>query len=539
MKVPALRYELLADDKTAKGLNAAKKNVGGFEKGIESLGKKLAAVFAADKIIAFGKASIKAFEEDQKSAAMLANTLKNLGMQFATPVLEGYIANLSKTAAVADDELRPAMQKLLTQTGNYAKSQEILNQAIEVSRGSGVELATVTQDLANAYVGNTKGLKKYNLGLTQAELKTMSFVDIQKKLNAQFKGANAAYLKTYAGQMQTLKVAAGEAQETIGKGLLDSLSLLASDGSVQGLADAMQSFADFTSNSIYAVGSLASELKNLKAAAPSWLNKIFSITSNVGPLGQIKQGINGLKAIANYGERQRNKTLQNPSVQMFMTDQANQRLNNQKIKTAKEQVKATKALTAEQKKQAALKKAGTVFDLEQIQLVAALQGKLSEQDRLRAEAQLALLNGNDAVATKLTKEILASQDATGNLAKLLTSLPDANNPFKYLDAYLDGLKLKVNSIFPGGVVLDNGMPKLDTGNTQVMPQTNAQDYSGFALNTNLPGTSGSGAQFGSSTPWAQAVQVVIDGKTIASALLDQSLSGNQAYVDRRTGGFNW
>jgi hypothetical protein len=80
------------------------------------------------------------------------------------------------------------MQTLLTTTGSLVNSQKMLAQAVEISRGSGVELSTVVQDLNNAFVGNTKGLKKYNLGLTQAELKVASFADIQKKLNDQFSG---------------------------------------------------------------------------------------------------------------------------------------------------------------------------------------------------------------------------------------------------------------------------------------------------------------------------------------------------------------
>jgi hypothetical protein len=103
----------------------------------------------------------------------------------------------------------------------------------------------------------------------------------------------------------------------------------------------------------------------------------------------------------------------------------------------KKQVAATKALTAEQKKQVALKKAGTVFDLEQIGLVAALKGKLSEEEKIRVQAQLALLNGNEAVATKLTNQIINAQAGGKELAAFLTSLPDAKNPFASWSAYLD------------------------------------------------------------------------------------------------------
>lgn len=519
-----IKVGIIADDKTSKGIKSAQKNVSSLDKTIGKLAKNFTALFAADKIIAFGKASLKAFEEDQKSAALLANTMKNLGMEFASPVLEGYISNLSKTAAVADDELRPAMQKLLTQTGDYFKSQEILNQAIEVSRGSGVELATVTQDLAAAYVGNTKGLKKYNLGLTQAELKTMKFTDIQKKLTAQFKGSNAAYLKTYAGQMEVLKVAAGEAQETIGKGLVDSLSLIAGNGSVQSLADAMQSFADFTSNAIYGLGSLISKLKGLKDATPGWLSGL-ALQVPLGPASK------ALSILSKYGEKEINKTLENPSTLMFKKDEANNRLNNEQFKKqqklAADQLKATKALTAEQKKQALLKKQSTLFDLEQIQLVAALKGKLSDEERDRVKLQLALLQGNEEEAARLSAKIADTIDKTGQLKRYLSDLTFTNDPFKNWMDSLEKIAAKAASI---------SSMAAGTGATSTAPSGTA-DYGGNIIGSLVPNFTPT-TQYNTGGA-ATTVNVQVDGKTIASALLDQSLSGNQAYVDRRTGGFNW
>jgi hypothetical protein len=418
----------------SSGLKKADKSLGGFDKGLKKLAQTLGTALSVSTVVAFGKASVKAFAEEQKSAALLANTMKNLGVAFAVPQMETFISQLSESAAVADDVLRPAMQKLLSQTGDYFKSQEILTQAIEVSRGSGVELSTVVQDLANAYVGNTKGLKKYNLGLTQAELKTMSFTDVQKKFNDQFQGSNAAYLKTYAGQMEVLKTAAGEAQEAIGKGLVDGLMAISGDTSVQDLADSMKELADFTSDAIYGLGSLIGQFNNLKNAAPSWLTSLGGLATKVAPGGAL---LDGIKRLSAYGEKKRNQTLQNPSVQMFMTDQANQRLNNEKLKVEKKILDTTKKRAAEDKKAAAAKKQSALFDLEKIGLVAALQGKISEEEKLRLNLQLALLTGNDDLAKKLSAELANSIDKTGKLAKDLTTLPDAKNPFSAWSAFLD------------------------------------------------------------------------------------------------------
>jgi len=241
-----LRVDIASEFTGAKAFKQAGKSTSALEKGVKSLGKTMGIALSAQAVVAFGKASVKAFMDDQKSAVLLANAVKNLGIEMEAPAIEGFIQNLSKQAAIADDELRPAMQKLLTQTGSVTKSQELLANAIEISRGSGVALETVTSDLSAAYVGNTKGLRKYNLGLTQAELKTASFADIQEKLNNQFKGSNAAYLDTYAGKMEALTVASGEAQETIGKGLVDALVILV--GQDQGISGLTGKFSQLATD---------------------------------------------------------------------------------------------------------------------------------------------------------------------------------------------------------------------------------------------------------------------------------------------------
>lgn len=519
----SIMISLAAEFVGKKAFKDADKNISALEKGAKKLGKTLAGVFAADKVIAFGKASVKAFEEDQKSAAMLANTMKNLGLEFASPVLENYITSLSKTAAVADDELRPAMQKLLTQTGNYAKAQEILNQAIEVSRGSGVELSTVTQDLANAYVGNTKGLKKYNLGLSQAELKTMSFTELQKKLAAQFKGSNAAYLETYAGQMQVLTVAAGEAQETIGKGLMDSLALIAGDGSVKSLADSMQSVADNTSAAIYEIGILITELKKLGMATPSWVKSLLGLSYKI-----TFPGLGAIKNIIKEGEKAQNSKLQNPSVQMFMTDQANQRLNNQKLKTQKEQTKAIKTQTAELKKQAATKKQSALFDIEKIGIVAALQGKISDEEKLRLNLQMALLTGNDKLAADLAGKLADSIDSTGKLKTWLATLPDANNPFKGWDTWLTGFTDRLKATLA-----------LASGNTSIPVTPPSTNIAGFNVNQGAT-TTGVGSTANGDIIINIAGSVTSEEDLVAkirAGIQSGSLSGKKSDIGRLAGMF--
>ena len=462
-----------------KAFKKAGKDVTSLEKSVKKLGKSLGIALSTAAVVAFGKASVKAFAEDERSAVMLANAVKNLGYEMSAPSIENFIQNLSKSAHIADDQLRPAMQKLLTTTGSLSKSQELLNNAVEISRGSGVDLATVAEDLSNAYVGNTKGLKKYYLGLSQAQLKGMSFLEIQTKLNKQFSGANAKYLETYAGKIEAITVASGEAKETIGKGLVDALTL-AGGGSkdIDSVTTAMQGLADYTANAVRGIGVLAGELSKLDQNTGGILSKLFKEGSKTGLLYWIAQlGKNAApKDTGMYAD---------PRYQQYAAIQAKKKEAELAKKAADEQKKllakqqaAQKALLAEQKKQLALKKAASMFDMEQIQIIAALKGNISADERKRLELQLAIATGNVEEAKKLTYQLAISQGMTVKLAQDLASMPMANNPFAAWAGYLDSIELKAKRIIglsggtltgsediPHGNVAPTAMSSIASGGT--------------------------------------------------------------------------
>jgi len=533
-----LRIDLAAEFKGKKAFTQATKATSSLDKSVAKLGKQIASVFAVTKIVQFGKASLKAFVEDEAAANRLATSVKNLGLAFAQPEIDRYISKLESSASIADDQLRPAFQALLTTTGSLTKSQELLGVAIEGSRGSGIDLATVAQDLASAYVGNTKGLKKYNLGLTQAQLKTVSFTQVQQKFQQQFSGANQAYLATYAGKLDVLTVSAGNAQETIGKGLVDALVLAGGkEGDVQNVADAMQSLAEYAADATRGVGVLIGKLTDLdKEKAGGLLSKLFSANFKYSPIGQLAQLGNEAQARPTAGRR----FMGGAQANLYDSSAAaEKKFRDQQAKLAKEQIKAQKALTAEQKKQAALKKAGTIFDLEQIQVVAALKGKLSEEDRKRLELQFALLLGNEDEARRLTYELAKAQGLGEQIARDLASLPAAKNPFASWEAYLDRIAEKARQIasLTVNAPLGTAAAAAAGGSVSTNVTTNVP-VSGFT-----PPPSGT---YGTPTGAVQGPQVIElkitgDGdltNTIAKNLMQQSLSsGNQTYVNRRTGGF--
>lgn len=509
-----------------KAFKDADTAIGRLNKTVKGLGLGFAVSTAA--ATAFAKASINAFIADEAAASKLSNTVKNLGMEFANPYITQYISDLEKMSKVADDELRPAFQTLIQQTGSLSASQSALSTAIEVSRGSGIALSTVANDLAQAYVGNTKGLRKYYLGLSTASLQAKSFTEIQQIMNNQFAGSSAAYLATYSGQVGVLSLAWGNFQESVGGALL-TMASFGSGGQSQGLSN-LATVLDKIGGAV-----------TLIAKGFNSVSKLLNLTGQGGLLsGFNPTGIPRGGSTADGGK------IPNPQdkyAAQLAKIEADRKRQNLAI------LAAQKKLTAEQKKQAALKKAGTVFDLQYIGLIAALKGKLSEEEKTRVLAQLALLAGNEAEAKKLTDQILAAQDGGKDLAKFLATLPDAKNPFAYLDAYLIELKKKADALFYSQPIPQpSNLPETEYNlgtypgyGSVVPPETNVpQTDAGFAQTPDMPGSAGSNSQFGPDTPWARAssITIAIDGKAIANAMLDQSLSaGNVSTINRLTGGF--
>lgn len=416
----------------SSGLKKADKGFSKLEKNAKSLGKSLGLALSTAAVVAYGKAAVKAFAEDEAAAQRLAVAVKNIGLSLFTQDVEDFIAKTESSAAILDDKLRPAMQALLTTTGSFTKSQELLNNAITISRASGVDLATVSQDLANGYVGITKGLKKYNTGLTQTELKTKSFSEVLGILLTNSAGAAEAYLGTTSYKLEALGVAASNAQEKIGMGLMDALAKL-SGGTTT--ADAIKTIDNIASGINAITSAVAGAIGSL-VKLYGWFDRTAKTISENYPdpfgVRDDKPKYKSPRMSSPAGTWQRTK-------QQREAEAAAAKRAKELAALQKKQVAATKALTAEQKKQALAKKQSALFDLEQIGIVAALKGKISDEERLRLNLQLALLTGNDTLAAKLSQELANSIDKTGNLAKFLTTLPEANNPFKNFEAYLDAI----------------------------------------------------------------------------------------------------
>lgn len=417
----------------AKGFKQAESAVDKLGKNVKNLAKTFGLALGTAAIVKFGKASAKAFMEDEAAANRLTTAVKNLGLGFEDERIKNFVSTIESQTGVLDDKLRPALQSLLTTTGSVAKSQELLKLAIDVAAGSGEDLTTVATDLSQAYVGNTKGLKKYYLGLSQAELKAASFNDIQTALNKQFSGSNAAYLDTYAGKMSLLTVGFENMKETIGQGLLDSFALLAGDQGIGAATSAMDRFGQSISDATFGAASLINKLNfKLNDKGDSFFDFLKSaFIPSIQPLidygaaQKIKpKPFQTGMTISGSTDKQAQEDKKRAAAEAAAAKRAKElaALQNKSVQTAAKQLAAEKKRLLLEKAKAALTKAAAVFDLNKIQIAAALKATYDKDERLRLLAMQEIENENGEAALKYIEQLklLTAEQQTNKLAGIKT-----------------------------------------------------------------------------------------------------------------------
>lgn len=248
-----LKLSILADvDQLKKSLAQANGDVDDSSSKMGEFSKKAGLAFAAAGAAAAAYAvtlavdGVKAAIEDEAAQVKLANALRNAtgATEAQIKATENQILKMSLATGVSDEKLRPALQRIALSTGDLSKAQDLLSVALDVSTSTSKPLEAVANAIGKAYDGNTAALGKLGIGLSSAELKTMSFTDVQSKLTDLFGGAAAANAETYAGRLERLKVTFDEAKETIGYKLLPIIQQLV-EFIVNKVVPALGSFADF------------------------------------------------------------------------------------------------------------------------------------------------------------------------------------------------------------------------------------------------------------------------------------------------------
>jgi hypothetical protein len=254
----ALTLKLLADiNDFTKNINKADNEVTGFGDKVTKFGKVAGAAFLAAGVAAAAYAGklaidgVKAAIEDEAAQAKLATTLRNVtgATDKQIQATEDYILKQSLLFGVTDDELRPSLDRLTRATGDVTKAQQLQSVAINIAAGTGKSLQAVTEALSKAQEGNLAGLSRLGVGISRAELSTLTFEQVTAKLASTFEGQASIQADTFQGKMARLSVAFNEAKETVGSFILDAVTPLV-ENIVTYIVPAVQSFIDgFTGGS--------------------------------------------------------------------------------------------------------------------------------------------------------------------------------------------------------------------------------------------------------------------------------------------------
>jgi hypothetical protein len=248
-----LKLSILADvDQLKKSLASANGDVEDSSSKLGEFSKKAGLAFAAAAAAAGAYAiklavdGVKAAIEDEAAQVRLATALKNAtgATDDMIKSVEQQILKQSLATGVADDKLRPALQRLSLSTNDVTKAQDLLTLALDISQATGKGLDAVANSLGKAYDGNTAALGKLGIGLSAAELKTMTFTEVQGKLSDLFGGSAAANAETFAGRLEILKVTFDEAKESVGAKLLPIIQKLV-EFTINEVVPALGKFADF------------------------------------------------------------------------------------------------------------------------------------------------------------------------------------------------------------------------------------------------------------------------------------------------------
>jgi len=486
-------------------------------KSAKSLGKTLGISLGTAAILGYAKASVKAAADDQKAQKQLALALKNVGLERDAASAESYIQRLQSEFGVIDDKLRPAYQKLAIATRSSAETQKLLSLSLDISAATGKDLEAVTGALSKAYLGSNTALSKLGVGISKADLKTKSFDEITNQLADTFKGAATASANTFAGSIAKLGVASQNVKEIIGTGIIDALKTLGEDSSVSNLAKDMESVATSVADAIRGIGILLAELKKIPGIGA--VGNILGFLYKASPVGML----------ADLGAQQRRKSEVAAQKNPIQSGSYLNKPTTAQTKVAKETLKVSTA-------QLKLAKAKSIFDLQKIQIEAALKGKISEEDRIRLKLMQAIEDENITQIDKYTKMLGEAQTKTAELVSTLASIKPLDDIFKNwnflsvqqqlstLSSYFNNFAGSAASAFAslgsaqkaalGGYVPFVGATNASLGITSTGGNT-----------TSMPSTVGLGTSgTGNQLPAGVTINTTIQGSVIAENDLNQAIN---------------
>lgn len=211
-----LEIQIQAKDEASKKIEnisaASNKMKGAFL----ALGGVMAGVFAADKIISFGKDAFKAFSDAEASSARVGATLATMGEKGlkARASIEAMSKAVTKLG-FDDEDAAESITKLFQVTGDLTKAQKLNTTAMNLARAKNIDLATASNLVSQVLAGNGKVLKQYGIDIKDSATPLEALGILHEKVAGQAE----AFAGTTQGSIEMLKVAYENFMEVVGEKL--------------------------------------------------------------------------------------------------------------------------------------------------------------------------------------------------------------------------------------------------------------------------------------------------------------------------------
>jgi len=526
----------------AKGFKQAETATEKLVKSTKRLAGAIGIAFSAQAVVNFGRLAVKA-SMDQQAEQNRLNQLLKVGVGATTQeiaLLNDQTKALEKIGVVTGGNITQTQSQLATfnlQVSTIKTLTPAILDYVTAEKGataSTEDFKSMTNGLAQALNGNFGSLTRVGFVLdenTKKQIKSGTETERAKALvevlNSTYKDFNKNLRDTDAGQMQVLANAAQEATTIIGTGLLDALKNVGDLDSVDNLAQEMQDLSLYTADAIRGLGVLTGKLQSIPVigdfgfkefiGAIPLIGGYFNIAAELGKTARLSKDMFNFASGGGAGA--------------YSPDRASEAARQKKLKD--DEIKRAKALAKiendklkKAREKSALDKANSLFDAQQTQILAALKGSITDEERKRLELQLAIITGQTSEASKLAGELAKSQGLSKELAAYLASLPDAKNPFTAWKSYLDMIEAQVRRISNPTVapVVSMASGYGVTGEQYSLPQGSTM-------------TSAAGVEFTVNVNAGSIIAQESLQDVLRDTLLDASLSAKFSSIFRQGGSF--
>lgn len=232
-----LQWVLRAKDEASAVLSGAEKNITGFAGKAGTALKAIGTIAAGLALGKFFKDALTEAAEAEKGMARLGQAVGNAGGDFGKlrPALEQVVDGVRRLSTFSDDDLREALTRVITLTGDTAGSMKNLGLVADLAAARQIDLSTASDLVAKAMNGNTTGLNR--LGFAGKDATT-----VLENLRGKVGGFAALEAKTFGGALKNLSHGWDEFKEAVGTAILGTGEAGATVGKLAGVMADLEKF---------------------------------------------------------------------------------------------------------------------------------------------------------------------------------------------------------------------------------------------------------------------------------------------------------